>query len=554
MSKLIKFEVKKFPAVRLIGKAVQISLNAEGNAAAANLWGSMWQDGSMELLQNMTGRYTKEKDTVGWRGDYDTLSDTCSYIAGVLAIAGTPVPAGYVSKDLPECFMSIGWIQGLEEQGDLYAKANEHVMEQMKEYGYEIDKSAGDYQMEYYSFYRFGAPRYLGERVLIMDYYCPCKKLLSVRESNRKDTEINDRKEKDENEFVIDLSKIRKNFDNLAQRIIYAYQCTYPICLPISDERASERSQRHMHEFLQDTINIIYHNTAVLNFQDEKDDFYEVWMLNNSNPELDDKMRKTEKVLLDFYAYLSKLGECGDVIGNRLYISKDKMKFVKKRIQQLEEFGLTVDSDASSTIFYCEKYPDLFPAWKLLSDKKPVSDKRQTTRGEIAKFIYCMYDPSLYKGEHLYGNIIEDSTCINELEVFLANKGYDSYFDESGIRWEKEYKDKQKGYGSFSFQWRKRDQMTISIRVPNFRIALTHFNEMKDTLKGLSFSRTKNCDGCGYCTQLDKTGKRVPLTMELEYHGIKLGKCPIFPNLTWRNIDRVDVERIKELFEFTEKY
>ena len=58
MSKLIKFEVKRFPAVCLIVKMVRMSLNPEGDNEAANLWSSMWQDGSMELLGNIPERLT----------------------------------------------------------------------------------------------------------------------------------------------------------------------------------------------------------------------------------------------------------------------------------------------------------------------------------------------------------------------------------------------------------------------------------------------------------------------------------------------------------------
>lgn len=562
MSKFIKFEVKRFPAVRLIGKQVTMSLISGENNAADNLWSSMWQDGSMELLLNNPERFTAERDTIGWMGDFDLSGSTCIYIAGVLTKAGTPVPAGYVSKDLPECLMGIGWIQGREENADLYAGAHEGMMQVMKEYGYEYDTSAGGYEMQYYSFPRFGVPRYFGEKILILDYCCPCKKILA--ENDRPENEIleNDLTENElkavmkcdelkanqkENEFDVDLGKVRKNFDSLAQRIIYTYKCTYPICIPIEDDRASVSSQRQMHGFLQDAINSIYNNPGLLNLQEETDDFYEVWMLNNSKPELDSKMRKIEKVLFDFYAYLYKLGECGEVKDHKLYVSRDNMKFVKKRLQQLEQFGLYSESNDTSTIFYCKKYPELFPAWKLLCNEKQCSPK-----GEIARFIYCIYDVSKYNAEHLFGNLVDDSTLIQELEQYLKEKGFHKTFDEFGIHWDKEYPDKQRGNAGFSFQWKKRDQMAFSFRVPNFRIALNHFDEMNQVLKELTFSRTKICDGCGYCTQMDKTGKRMPLTLDLEYNGKKLGKCPLFPNLTWRYIDKNEVKHIKELFDFTE--
>jgi hypothetical protein len=51
---------------------------------------------------------------------------------------------------------------------------------------------------------------------------------------------------------------------------------------------------------------------------------------------------------------------------------------------------------------------------------------------------------------------------------------------------------------------------------------------------------------------MDKTGKRAPLTLDLEFNGNKSGKCPLFPNLNWRYIDKKEIENIKELFDFAE--
>ncbi len=536
MSKLIRFEVKRFPDLRLIGKMVKMSLNPEGRNEAVNLWSSMWRDGSMEFLQSLQERYAVEQDTVGWMGEYDLSANTCVYIAGVLTKAGTSVPEGYISRDLPECLMSVGWIQGREEAADLYAGAMEHVLHAMKEYGYEYDPSAGGYELQYYSFLRFGVPRYIGEKILILDYCCPCKKIVGKEDGKGM-------------EMDKDLGKVMKSFDSLAQRCSYAYLCTYPSCIPIEDGRASEISQRHMHGFLQDVIRTIFDKPSLINFQEEKDDFYENWMLNNQRPELDDKMRKTEKSLFDFYTYLRKLGECGEVKDNRLYVSKDHMKFVKKRLLQLEQFGLSSESDKTSTIFYHEKYPELFPAWKLLCDQKMNSPK-----GEIIRFIYCMYDPGKYRAEHLFGNSVDDPTLIRDLEQFFEEKGYRKSFDESGIHWDKEYPDKQKGNAVFSFSWKKRDQMAFTFRIPNFRLLINHFDEMKPELKELTYSRMKNCDGCGYCTQMDKTGKRLPLAINFEYNDNQAMKCPLYPNMTWRYIDHEETEKIKELFDLAESH
>lgn len=534
MSKLIRFEVKRFPAVRLIGKMVTMSLDPEGSKAGVNLWSSMWQDGSMKFLQNHSERFAEEKDTVGWMGEYDLSNYTCVYIAGVLMKAGTPVPEGFISRDLPECLMGIGWIQGREESADLYAGAREHVLHAMKEYGYEYDESAGGYELQYYSFLRFGVPRYIGDKILIMDYCCPCKKVLAEKDEK-------------ELEMVKDLGKVMKSFDSLAHRCIYAYKCTYPGFFSIDDDRVSESSQRQMHGFLQDVINKIFDQPSLIDFQEEKDDFYENWMLNNQKPELDAKTRKIEKSFIDFYTYLYKLGECGEVKDHRFYVDKNKMKFVKKRLQQLEQFGLQSESNSTATIFYHEKYPELFPAWKLLCERK-----MKTPRGEIIRFIYCMYDPMKYYSEHLFGTCVDDPTLIRELDQFFEEKGYHKSFDEYGIHWDKEYTNKQKGNAVFAFSWKRWDQMMFTFRIPNFRLMMNHYDEMKPELQELTFSRMKTCDGCGYCTQMDKTGERLLFAVNLKCNDDQAMKCPFFPNMTWRYIDRVETEKIKELFDFAE--
>jgi hypothetical protein len=257
-------------------------------------------------------------------------------------------------------------------------------------------------------------------------------------------------------------------------------------------------------------------------------------MLNNQRPELDDKMRKIEKSFIDFYSYLYKLGECGEVKDNRLYVSKDTMKFVKKRLLQLEQFGLSFESDHTATIFYHEKYPELFPAWKLLCDHSMM----KSPKGEIVRFIYCMYDPMKYYAGHFFGNCVDDHTQIRDLEQFFEEKGYRKSFDEYGIHWDKEYQNKQKGNAVIAFSWKRRDQMMFTFRIPNFRLLVNRFDEMKPELQEMTFNRMKTCDGCGYCTQMDKSGKRLLFAVNLKCNDDQAMKCPFFPNMTWRYIDR----------------
>ncbi len=538
MSKIINFEVRRFPASRLIGKQVRMNINSGPDNPAVAMWQGMWQDGSMELLNSLPCLLTKDPDTVGWRGEFNLQDSTFTYIAGVLATEGAEVPEGFVFRDLSECEMGIGWIQGREEGADLYAEAQDKFSLAMREKGYEYDYAAGAYEMEYYSYKRFGVPRYMGDKLLILDYYAPCKEL---RAEGRRNEEA-------EALVLSEENKIGNSFDSLAHRMVYRYKCTFPDYLPLERDNVSQDAQRQMRGFLKDVICSIYEDPSSIGLKTEKDDSIENWEMMNSRPELVKVMRKMEKVLLEFYTFLYTIGENGELQDNKLYVSNTIMKFTKKRLMQLDALGLTDESQGDGTVFHCEKYPELFPAWKLLCNNNHISLKNG-----ISSFIYCMYDVSRYKAEHLFGKITGNSLLIRDLEDHFIKKGYNCSFDDYGIHWEKEYTDNQKGKADFFFDWKRRDQMVYIFHVPSFRQALASFDKMDNELKDITFSRTKKCDGCGYCTQLDKTGKRKPLALTLAYNGQKVEKCPLFPNLTWRLIDEREVNAIKRLFDFSEK-
>lgn len=177
MSTLINFEVKSFPAARLIGKPVTGSIKPGAENPVPSLWESMMMDGTLASLTAIPELATVDPDTVGWMGEYDSATGSFTYIAGVLTKPGTPVPEGCVSRDLPACEMVIASIRGMHEGGDLYCGAHDHTWNAMKEHGYEYDYSAGGYEMEYYSHARFTVPMSKGEKTLVMDYYSPCKKI-----------------------------------------------------------------------------------------------------------------------------------------------------------------------------------------------------------------------------------------------------------------------------------------------------------------------------------------------------------------------------------------
>ena len=177
-SKLVRFVVQSFPSPCVIGKSVQQKAETTlDDPTIPDLWTSMANDGSLNILQAIPNRLTPNPDTVGWMGDWQPGAETYTYLAGVLVQPNTPVPDGFVSRDIESCDMAIGWIQGTDgdEGGDIHAQASAHLTGAMNEHGYEYDSSHGLFEMEYYSHERFRLAEQRGEKV-ILDFYTPCKK------------------------------------------------------------------------------------------------------------------------------------------------------------------------------------------------------------------------------------------------------------------------------------------------------------------------------------------------------------------------------------------
>jgi AraC family transcriptional regulator len=137
--------------------------------------GEMYASGSMAFLVNLPERATADPDTVGWMGDYDPESASFVYIAGVLARPDSPVPEGYDFRDIKPCQIAMTSIQGTDDN-DTCSGGHNHSAKAMAENGYEYDRSAGGFEIEYFPYQKFEVPLLKGEKNLVMDYWSPCKK------------------------------------------------------------------------------------------------------------------------------------------------------------------------------------------------------------------------------------------------------------------------------------------------------------------------------------------------------------------------------------------
>lgn len=98
------FEVYHLPAVRIIGREVRNG-GAIGNTAPA-LWTEVYASGDAEKLMALP--QVLDDSMYGWTCEYDPETDTFIYIVCVMTPVGTPVPDGFVYRDIPETLCAKG--------------------------------------------------------------------------------------------------------------------------------------------------------------------------------------------------------------------------------------------------------------------------------------------------------------------------------------------------------------------------------------------------------------------------------------------------------------
>lgn len=131
-----EFEVFELPASRLIGLEARNG-GALGNTAPA-LWGQAFESGAMDALKALP--QVLEGGTYGWTCEYDPSTDTFVYIVCVLTPAGTPVPEGFIYRDVSATLVAKG----------LYGESVAQTVERANVLGYGTNWEACGWNAELY--------------------------------------------------------------------------------------------------------------------------------------------------------------------------------------------------------------------------------------------------------------------------------------------------------------------------------------------------------------------------------------------------------------------
>jgi len=357
-------------------------------------------------------------------------------------------------------------------------------------------------------------------------------------------------------------------FDSLAQRIANAWVETIPDFVPVPTIPVSEASQRQFYAFLRGVAEGVRDHPDWLDLPVQPDDAYEHGEAQNHRPELIYAMRKTKRKLDDFVSLLLQMGLNGRVEGQTLRIGKGDVKLTARTRARLARFGLALEIGKEESVVTCETHPDLFPAWVWLAEE---ADRTAPATGKAhvppVRFSRCQYSDTYPYAREVLTRLAGDSIGLPALTDFFEREDYVlvcNRDNEIAADWVKSYgkaDERLKGWWgerthgglSIEYDWIRRDPMLFGLRIPKFKTLVQHFDRMPEQTQAFVVRQTKDCDGCGYCTQTDKTGKRPRATLTVEHDGSH-DLCLMFPGFgyTWQSVDDALASDIQSFLAFVD--
>ena len=257
-------------------------------------------------------------------------------------------------------------------------------------------------------------------------------------------------------------------------------------------------------------------------------------------PELRYHMKKDREKIEELFQLLITLGSTGEVTEEGLLI-KSQLSKKHRTLLAYMEFEVT------DGLIMHKKHIGITQAIKYLTEKeKP-----------LRSLMYCWFDSTYPYLEKTHAKFY-DGEHYKRLTNWLHENGYLTCIG-SGSEITLDYynsireKDSRVGYAihgdkfhyGFTFEYRSEPRVMqhCEPRIIQFTEMLKHFDVLSENTRELILRRTKLCDGCRYCIQTDKTGKR-PLAAIMLIDGTK--RCPYYPGFyfTFESLYKKNVDCI----------
>jgi hypothetical protein len=350
------------------------------------------------------------------------------------------------------------------------------------------------------------------------------------------------------------------SFANLEQRMVSTYLDTFPSFVP-SENGPPIAAQKQFYQFIHGTYRRLYEQPELL-VRELHDDDAHTNRFNkgqDNKPKLKDDMRKVLKEVDRLLGTMFWLGQSGRAEAGALVVDGD-VKVGKKHRLLLAELGVKQVTEPGRTVLSHADDSDLFSAWTWMASRPGAS---------LLTFSRCMFAEEYPYASHIYARLSGSENAFRRLERYLMDHAYMRIDNRDGavtLDYVKGHGDKEPPkpgfqYGvrhtgiSVSYDALVKESFTFGLCVPRMKEIVTAFDAMEARVQDFVVATTKQCDGCRYCVQTDKTGKRPLAKMPVSHGGRTYNLCPYFPGYRycWTSLSEGLVDNMIALLDFMDR-
>ena len=334
--------------------------------------------------------------------------------------------------------------------------------------------------------------------------------------------------------------KKRKEFDSIAQRVLYGFIFVYSDFAPVASDMATEQEQKRLHELMGQIIDRLYENPNLLGLPDNPDEAYEWYMVSNQKPALSTIYLSIYKTLYEFYKFLYIAALHGETNGDSLSVSYETLKANKAGFKPiynkpLNEVGIEAVKEKSGVSIYTDE--KILAALKLLAVKVPTNINKWTPYA-LADFVRCSFNGDKDYLLRRTDNVNGLKGLLMELKNKCLEKGYNQelnlHFVSTDLSFTIYFKNE---IGGFQIGYNSRKYWQFSFGTMNGigeKAMLEDFDNLDDDMKQHFINICRPCSGCLVCT---KSGKNKIFTVHVNYAGKDYNLCPSFPCHGWETLD-----------------
>jgi hypothetical protein len=327
---------------------------------------------------------------------------------------------------------------------------------------------------------------------------------------------------------------MKTEFACLEQRMVNTYLDTFPSFVP-SETGPGTGAQEQFHQFMHGVYQRLSREPALM-FSTLHEDDAHTRRFNkgaDNKPKLKHLMRRAIKQVDALLMTFFQLGQSGQVDANTLVVDVSVSLTKKHRILS-EQLGLHLVTAPDRTLLSHDEYAEMFQAWTWMATRPGAS---------LLSFSRCLFRESYPYARDIYARLSGNEGAFRRLERYLIENRYtrmDNWDGTLTLDYYKTHRDKAPTKGGFQYGIRHTgisssydllmdSPPVFGLCIPRMKEILTAFDSMTPGVQDFVVARTKQCDGCRYCVQTDKTGKRPLARITVSYDERELRLCPYFP-------------------------